>query len=151
LNAAPLIAALFACGGATAQEGAEPWAIAVFPSGAEFRLEIAADARSQQLGYMFREHVGPRDGMLFLFEETARHSFWMKNCKVSLDIIFLDENLEVVEIAHDRPPCPEEGECPSAAPLRASRFVLEVAGGVAAAEGLRPGQRLVVLSEPPLF
>ncbi len=130
---------------------APEWAVAVFPSGAEFDLEIAADDSSRALGYMYREHVGPRDGMLFLFPDTGRHTMWMKNCKVALDLIWLDASGRVVEIAHDQPPCPAEGPCRGVWPSRPARYVLEVAGGRSGAEGLKTGDRVAILSEPPLF
>jgi uncharacterized membrane protein (UPF0127 family) len=129
---------------------APEWAVAIFPSGTEFSLEIAAEPNKRALGYMFREHVGPNEGMLFIFEVAERHGIWMKNCKVALDIIWLDEQLRVVEIASNRQPCPEQGECSSVAPFRPARFVLEVAGGVTAKEGLEPGDTVIVLSEPAL-
>ena len=126
------------------------WAVAVFPSGREFGLEIAAVPAERQRGYMFRERVGPNEGMLFLFETSQAHGFWMKNCKVSLDIIWLDEQFRVVDLALRLPPCPEEGECPLIQPLRTARYVLEVAAGTVDEEGLRRGQRLVIMSEPAL-
>lgn len=126
------------------------WAVAVFPSGAEFALEIAADAQSQQRGYMFREHVGEHEGMLFLYQETAHHGIWMKNCKVKLDIIWLDKELQVLDIAPNQAPC-ETGElCPTLLPARRARYVLEVAGGTTGRERLQLGNRLVILSEPAL-
>lgn len=124
------------------------WAVAVLPSGSEFSLEIAADPVAKARGYMFRERVGPSEGMLFLFETSDRHSMWMKNCRVSLDLIWLDEDYRVVEIAADQPPCPEEGPCPSIAPMKAGRYVLELAGGTAAREGLAPGDRIVIIAAP---
>ena len=124
------------------------WAIAVFPSGAEFNLEIAVTPEARARGYMFREEVGPTEGMLFLMGQPGRHGFWMKNCKVALDLIWLSADLEVVHIAHDQQPCPENGECPMIAPLKAGSYVLEVAGGTASREGLSPGDHLVILSEP---
>ncbi len=126
------------------------WAVAVFPSGAEFGLEIAADAESRRRGYMFREHVGAAEGMLFLFETSVRHGIWMKNCRVPLDIIWLDEGLRVVDIAADSQPCPAQGECLARQPIAAARYVLEVAGGTARREGLERGDVIVVLSEPEL-
>ena len=126
------------------------WAVAVFPSGAEFSLEIAATDRERRLGYMFRERVAANEGMLFLFGETERHGIWMKNCRVSLDIIWLDEDFRVVEIAAGAQPCPVDGPCPSMQPMHASRFVLEVAGGRAADEKLAHGDLVVIHSEPPL-
>lgn len=120
---------------------------AVFPSGAVFRLEIADDFESRMRGYMFREHVAHDEGMLFLFEEPGRHSIWMKNCKVSLDIIWLDEAGRVVEIAHDQPPCPAEGDCPSVFPMRSATYVLEVAGGTARGQGLNRGDAVQLVLE----
>jgi uncharacterized membrane protein (UPF0127 family) len=126
------------------------WAVAVFPSGAEFALEIVADPASRRLGYMFREHVGPRDGMLFVFDLPGRHSIWMKNCRVPLDIIWLDPDFRVVEIAADRQPCPEQGDCPAIAPMRMASYVLEIAAGGSAEQNLKVGDRIQILSEPPL-
>ncbi len=126
------------------------WAVAVLPSGAEFSLEIAADPASRARGYMEREKVGPKDGMLFIFDEPGRHPFWMKNCRVSLDIVWLDAAMRVVDIARDRPPCPEEGSCPEVTPLEPASYVLEFAAGTAQREGLDRGKKVVILSEPPL-
>ena len=126
------------------------WAVAVLPSGHEFSLEVAADDASRARGYMGRERVGPRDGMLFIFDDDAAHSFWMKDCKTSLDMVWLDARLRIVWIAARQAPCPEAGECPSVAPPSPARYVLEFAAGTAEAEGLRPGASIVVISEPPL-
>ncbi len=138
------VALLAAC----AVAGTPEWKVAVFPSGAEFSLEIAADDAARGRGYMFRERVGPHEGMLFLFDEPGHHSIWMKNCKVSLDIIWLDTALRVVEIAHDLQPCPEQGPCPSSIPMRSASYVLEIAGGTARREGLEPADVIVFLEEP---
>ena len=88
--------------------------------------------------------------MLFVFETPERHGIWMKNCKVALDLIWLDEQLRIVHIVPDRQPCPEEGRCPTVAPMTVASYVLEVAAGTAKREGLKPGQRIEILSEPPL-
>jgi uncharacterized membrane protein (UPF0127 family) len=129
---------------------APQWAVAVLPSGHEYSLEVAADDATRERGYMFREHVGAREGMIFLFDAADRHSFWMKNCRVALDIVWLDAALRIVDIAHDAAPCPERGECPSLLPVEPARYVLELAAGTSEREGLRRGTPLVVLSEPPL-
>jgi uncharacterized membrane protein (UPF0127 family) len=137
---------------ACAARAAEPggWALAILPSGAEFTVEIAADPESRRLGYMFREHVGPREGMLFVFDEVQHHGFWMKNCKVALDMIWLDEQMRVVDVAHDRQPCPAEGPCPSVLPMRGARYVLELAGGTARRESVAIGDRISVLWDTKL-
>jgi uncharacterized membrane protein (UPF0127 family) len=144
------IAALLFAPLSIAANAAPSWAVAIFPSGAEFALEIAADAASQQRGYMYRDQVGKREGMLFVYPQSARHGIWMKNCRVNLDIIWLDKELRVLDIAPDRAPCAAEGDCPTMLPARPSRYVLEVLGGTVSRERLQLGDRLVVLSEPPL-
>jgi hypothetical protein len=88
--------------------------------------------------------------MLFVFERPDRHSIWMKNCRVALDIIWLDPNFQIVEIAPNRPPCPEQGECPSITPMRMASFVLEIAAGGAAEQGLEVGDRIQIHADPPL-
>ena len=125
-------------------------AVAVLPSGSEFTLEVASDEASREKGYMGRASVGRSEGMLFVFDADVREGFWMKNCKVALDIVWLDRSFRVVTIAADRKPCPPEGECPSILPDAPVRYVIEFAAGTTAREHLAPGDRVVVLSEPPL-
>jgi uncharacterized membrane protein (UPF0127 family) len=146
--AAALFLACAVAGAVRSARGAAStdWAVAVLPGGAEFTLEVAADDVSRARGYMFREKVGPHEGMLFLFDETDRHSFWMKNCKVSLDILWLDEAHRIVHIAASLPPCPVQGDCPSTAPLLPARYVLEFAAGTAKEQGLKIGDQVVILS-----
>lgn len=74
----------------------------------------------------------------------------MKNCKVALDLVWLDEDFKVVHIAHDQEPCPEQGECPKIFPMKSGRYVLEVVGGTARREKLQVGDRIVILSEGSL-
>ena len=147
-RAFPIAPLFFAVGLAAAS--APRWAVAVLPSGREFVLEVAADDLARQRGYMGREKVGPREGMIFVHDEDGRHSFWMKGCKVALDIVWLDANGRVVFIAPDRQPCPVSGDCPTIAPNVPARFVVEFAAGTVAAESLKQGEMIVVISDPPL-
>ena len=126
------------------------WAVAVLPSGHEFALEVAADDLSRQRGYMGREKIGPRDGMIFVFDDNSRHSFWMKDCKAALDMVWLDVSGRVVWTEVDRRPCPATGDCPSIVPPVPARFVVEFAAGTVAAESLKAGETIVVISDPPL-
>ena len=146
--AAGIGAALLAALPAATPSGTAGWAVAVLPSGHEFSLEIAADPASRERGYMGRERVGAREGMLFVFDDDATHPFWMKNCKVALDMVWLDRSRRVVWIASDRKPCPETGECPSVVPEAPARYVLEFAAGTVAAERLREGDDVVILGGP---
>jgi uncharacterized membrane protein (UPF0127 family) len=142
-----LLLLVLAAGSSTGSWGAAvDWAVAIFPSGAEFSLEIAADPLSRARGYMYREQVGKGEGMLFIFDTSDRHGIWMMNCEVPLDIIWLDEAFRVVEIVRDLQPCEADKPCPSVQPLKPARYVIEVAGGTAAELDLQAGARIEILS-----
>ena len=88
---------LFACTSCIAQE---PY---VKLKGQKFTVEVADTPDKQQLGLMFRESM-PRDhGMLFVFSGETMRSFWMKNTKIPLDIIYFDKDLELVSVSNARP------------------------------------------------
>jgi hypothetical protein len=136
-----------ACGLDSPSAGPEPSSstepVATFPDGHAVRLEIARTPEEHARGYMFRQKVGRREGMLFLFDQEDFHSFWMKNCLVSLDLIWLSGDLQVVYFESDVPPCRHD-PCPGYAPMRKARYVLEVRGGTAGKAGLRVGDFIQV-------
>lgn len=109
-------------------------------------VEVADTPYLVARGYMYRDVVPQGEGMVFLLGEYGVHPFWMKNCRVSLDIIWLDPDWRVVHIAESLPPCRED-PCPSYNPMRRSLYVLEVAGGESARLGLQVGD--VIRFEPP--
>lgn len=70
---------------------------------AALSVELAADESTRQLGLMHRDALGVDEGMLFVFPEPARWSFWMKNTRIHLSIAFLDKDRVVVNVAEMRP------------------------------------------------
>ena len=67
--------------------------------GAEtFKLEIAADPKSRIRGLMERTKIDDHGGMLFVFRNSMRRSFWMKNCLVDIDLVFLDRRGGIVAL-----------------------------------------------------
>jgi len=104
----------------------------------KFLVEVADTPEKQRLGLMYRESVPDNFGMLFVHEDEAYRSMWMKNCKISLDLIFLDENKQVINISHNVPPCLNE-PCPSYASEQPARYVLELRGKRAEELKLKPG------------
>jgi uncharacterized membrane protein (UPF0127 family) len=115
--------------------------------GTELAVEIARTPEQRARGYMFRDRVGPEDGMLFLFDEEAIHPFWMKNTKIPLDIIWIGGDGVVVFVAPGVQPCTAD-PCPEVLPMGRARSVLEVAAGRASALGVRPGTVLQLLLPP---
>jgi uncharacterized protein len=125
----------------------QPSTNVVFPDGWTVQVDLALTPEQQAQGLMFVKYLPPDHGMLFLFAEDGPRSFWMKNCLISLDLVWLDENDRVVDISRDVPPC-EKDPCPNYSPSRPVRNVLEVQGGLCAAHKLAIGDKLVVVGLP---
>lgn len=117
---------------------------AIAPDGHEFRLEIASTPEQITRGYMFRQRVGRNEGMLFVFPASDFHSFWMKNCLVSLDIVWLSENWSIVHLEQQVPAC-QKDPCPSYPSMSKARYVLEIASGGAKKHGLKVGETIRVI------
>jgi len=102
-----------------------------FPDGRSVTAELAVTEARRALGLMNREKVLPDQGMLFVFDAEAVHSFWMKNTLVPLDMLWLDRDRRIVHIERDVPPCRAD-PCPSYGPRQPASYVLELKGGMAA-------------------
>ena len=63
-------------------------------AGETFALELAADPASRETGLMNRTDIPKDGGMLFVFpeREIKVQSFWMKNCPIDIDIVYLDSH-----------------------------------------------------------
>jgi uncharacterized membrane protein (UPF0127 family) len=125
-----------------------PMGRVTFPSGRTFLVELALTAEEQARGYMWRQEIRSDEGMLFLYDRPGVYRFWMKNCLVPIDMIWLDGEDRVLAIEHSAPPC-HDPQCPSFGPFMTSHAVLEIRGGVAEEEGLKPGDRLEILTDIP--
>ncbi len=114
---------------------------AILPDGSRVVLELAVTPEERGRGLMFRTSLPPDHGMLFLFENPARWSFWMKDTWIPLDLVFLDGGGTVVDVVADAPPCRAE-PCPQYVPSADASAVLEIAAGTAARHGVERGARL---------
>lgn len=101
-------------------------------------LEVVSTPEARAKGLMFRRDLAENTGMLFVFPKEEKHSFWMKNTQISLDMIFLSKDKKVVEIVERATPFSEESRG-GAAP---SLYVVEVPGGVAYIKQIRVGSKL---------
>jgi uncharacterized membrane protein (UPF0127 family) len=114
------------------------------PSGAVYSVEVVRTPEEQAQGLMFRESLPARHGMLFPFAPPGVHRFWMKNTMIPLDMVWLDADGKVLFVSADTPPCKAD-PCPSYGPETPSSSVLEIAGGMAAKEGVKPGAALRIM------
>jgi uncharacterized protein len=100
-----------------------------------FDVELAVTPAQEEQGLMYREHLDPDAGMLFVFNDTAPRSFWMKNTLIPLDMLFIAADGRIVDI-HERAVPLSEDLIPSQVPARA---VLELNGGTVARLGIKIG------------
>ena len=77
-------------------------------------VEIPTDIRYFNLGLMFRESLDQNSGMLFIFDDVAQQSFYMKETRIPLDIAFINEDGIIESIKQleplDETPVSSEGE-----------------------------------------
>ena len=104
--------------------------------------EIADDEQEQTKGLMFKEKLNENEGMLFVFENEQEQIFWMKNTLIPLDMVFIDENFEIVDIK-TAVPCKEE-PCALYKSPKPAKYVLEVNGNLTAKKGIKIGDRIIV-------
>jgi uncharacterized membrane protein (UPF0127 family) len=111
--------------------------------GKSFAVEIADTREKQALGLMFRDEMPADKGMLFIFPSEAPRSFWMKNTRIPLDIMYFDKDLNMVSISADTQPC-RVSRCPSYPSIAPAKYVLELNAGTASELGVGPGDRLTI-------
>ncbi|MGK7942817.1 MAG: DUF192 domain-containing protein [Crocosphaera sp.] len=105
-------------------------------------LEVAKTPEQQQIGLMYRQSLDKNRGMIFLFDQLRPVKFWMKNVKISLDMIFL-ANGTVKEVLINVPPCSVD-PCPTYGPENLVNQVIELRGGRAEELGIKPGDKLKI-------
>jgi hypothetical protein len=103
------------------------------PSGKVLQVEVMVKDEDRAMGVMYRPSLPQDHGLVFVFEASDFHGFWMKNCKFPIDMVWLDEAHRVVHVAESVPPC-QQDPCPVYSPMRRASFVLELNAGQARRE-----------------
>ena len=103
-----------------------------------FGVETAITPDERKMGLMFREKLESKTGMLFVFETAKPYPIWMKNMKIPLDIVWLDQGRRIVAVRENVPPC-EKPPCPIYEPETSAGYVLEINAGEIQRSGLKPG------------
>lgn len=103
-----------------------------------FRVELARTDPEREKGLMYREHLAPDTGMLFLFERPSVQTFWMKNTLIPLDMIFIAPDHTIAGIVANAEPLTLTTRTVG----EVSQYVLEIGGGLAARLGIRAGARV---------
>ena len=115
------------------------------------QIELAFKEEEQIKGLMDRDVLAENGGMLFVYDSMSTRSFWMKNCRVDLDLIYMDSEGVIVsmhrmkmERARQRSESEEAyyDRLPAYPSGKPAQFVLELAGGQLDFLGLQVGDKL---------
>lgn len=100
--------------------------------------KIAQKASDRKKGLSGQESLPLTQGLLFVFENNGLYSFWMKDMKFAIDIIWIGENKQIVYIVKDAPPEPgrDDDELTLYQPSSAAKYVLEINAGLTERHGI---------------
>lgn len=115
----------------------------ITPQGVTILTELADTSEKRARGLMFRKSLAGDRGMLFIFPEPQPWTFWMKNTRIALDIVWIDRHKKVVHVERNVPGCTRSDDgCPHYQPNDDALYVLELAAGGADALKLHRGAKL---------
>lgn len=123
----------------------------VMLGGRAWRMELAMDDASIARGLMERTSLPDGEGMLFVFPNNQVRSFWMANCLMDIDLLYLDGRGYIITIHQmkaEPPQGPDESELAYQARMkhywssRPARFAIEVPSGTIEALSLAPNQKV---------
>ncbi len=148
---------LLACSGCSENEeagelqndlGRENTTEQVMLNGHPVELELAVTPGQREIGLMGRESLADDEGMLFVLPDEdpfpTEVGFWMKDCLVPIDIIYISRD-GLIDSIHEMQP-PEPGTPDQELPVYYSdgpvQFAIEVRGGLVAEIGLSVGDSI---------
>ena len=111
-------------------------------NGHTFSAEVSRTFEQRVKGLMFREELPSDSCMLFWYNTDSKRSIWMKNVNMPLDVIWISESGEIVEIQENVPPCVtvyESQSCPEYGGLVPSRHFIEFPAGTVSKTGIKLG------------
>ena len=112
-------------------------------AGVPFTVELAYTQKTRLRGLMFRKELAADKGMLFVFKRIRMRSFYMKNCLIDMDILFIKSNGQIARIHNMKIPVPGKPLVyySSDTPIK---YALELPAGTAEKLEIRPGQKIKI-------
>ncbi len=121
-------------------------------AGETFELEVAAADKPREKGLMQRERIEDHAGMLFIYPETQDElGFWMKNCPIDIDILYLDHAGRIVSTYKMKSEAPKrdseteseyEDRLTRYPSRRPAQFAVELKAGTIERLKIKPGQTI---------
>jgi uncharacterized membrane protein (UPF0127 family) len=112
------------------------------------RAEVAETPAQRAQGLMYRSALADHHGMLFIYPDQAPRGVWMKNTQMPLDVVFLNQAQQLVDLVANLPPCPAD-PCPIYRSTVAAAYMLELPAGSIQQYGLTVGESIKLPLAPP--
>lgn len=154
LTGGTLLGAMAAAGCAGASDPAAakgPLFEKITLAGQTYSLELARDDKSREKGLGGRASIPDDGGMLFVFPDSAVRNFWMYDCTIDIDVIYVDP-LGFVTAVHTMPAEAPRGKGESVDEYRArlkryssvspAMFAIEIKPGDAKRLGIKPNDKI---------
>jgi uncharacterized membrane protein (UPF0127 family) len=103
------------------------------------QADVALSSEEQTKGLSIKNSLKSNEGMIFPYESPRTLSFWMKDMKYPIDILWLDADKKVVHIEEGLQACSPLLPCPSYTPDVKAQYVLETVAGFSSANGITTG------------
>lgn len=110
----------------------------------KFTLLVAKSAKDKEIGLSEKTSIPDDTGMLFPFGKADYHSFWMKNMKFPIDIIYINKNRIVTIYQNVQPPKEREESLPIFKPEEPADTVLEINAGLSKKYNLKKGDNVKI-------
>lgn len=112
-------------------------------------VQIADTEPRRVRGLMFQDQLPYDQGMIFVFTESGVYSLWMLNMQFSLDMIWFDEDGNIVHLEKNIPPCKTPTQimaCQSIIPSGEAKYILEVTSGFIDTFNITKDSKLGIIS-----
>lgn len=116
----------------------------VVAKGKNFIAAVASTPAEQMHGLMECPYLPQNECMFFIYPSDGQHPIWMKNCLISLDVVWVKADGTVVETSENVPPCsPILGDnCPTYGGKVPARDFVEFPAGTLRRIGLKKFDRI---------
>ena len=104
-----------------------------------FKVELAKTAEQRRIGLTQHKALKKNQGMLFLYPTKGFYSYWMKGMRFPIDMIWLDENRQIITLYEGVPPCFQE-TCPVFSSTKQALYVLELPAASISKLNLKTGR-----------
>lgn len=106
-----------------------------------FNVTVADSQKEREIGLSQTKSLSQNQGMIFLFEKSDYHYFWMKNMKFPIDIIYINKD-QIVTIKNNAQPIKDKESPTIYSPTQPADKVLEISAGLAKKYKFKEGDKV---------